>query len=721
MTKHSATRPPRLRISLRAKLLSVSLTLLVIPWAGYQYVREMETYLRHGQEQALLATARAVATVLHEQPEPFAHQGDVVQTAREDDHLYVRPLHTPIQLDGYAEDWAPYQDRAQSFGAEHILESHVPYNPASLSFREMVGSYEHYLYVMFEVTDDHIVYRDPNSLRLDQSDGLQIGLETPDGHFNRYLLTTTAPGWVNAHLMPADPNDTRPVAPEIHIKGEWQETPKGYNLEIRIPLSMIGAKLAFAIADVDNPRTRTIDTVIGTAGTRRLAQLGTVTVPSPTLERLLKGLEHNAGRVWVIDRNHRVLALAGQLQTDEADAAPSTVTESMPRRLLHALYRLILRQPATEFEDDLSSASRLEGREIETALKGRPATRWRSTPDRRVAILAAAYPVWSGDQVLGAVVAEQTSNSILLLQNRAMENLINLSVAVFLGATLILLIFASRLAARVRRLRDDTEHAIAPDGRIQGSVRASRAGDEIGDLTRSYSAVLERLRQYTRYLETIASKLSHELRTPMTVVRSSLDNLEMGTLDGEARTYTERARQGLGRLEGILNRMSEATRLEQALQQAEQEDFDLAHVVSGCVEGYRSAMPEASFTLDGTGAPVLMHGVPDLIAQLLDKLVANAVDFGLPGTPVDIHLATADGRAVLSIANQGPPLPEEMQGNLFDSMVSVRDKASDEPHLGLGLYIVRLIAEFHGGRVTATTRHDPQGAEFQVELPLRHP
>lgn len=718
MTTHSAARPPRLRISLRAKLLSVSLTLLVIPWAGYQYVREMETYLRHGQEQALLATARAVATVLHEQPEPFAHQGDVVQTAREDDHLYVRPLHTPIQLDGYAEDWAPYLDRAQHYGAEHILESHVPYNPASLSFDELVGSYGHYLYVLFEVTDDHIVYRDPNSLRLDQSDGLQIALETPDGHFNRYLLTTTAPGWVNAHLMPDDVRDTRPVGPEVRIKGEWQETPKGYNLEIRIPLSMIGAKLAFAIADVDDPKTRAINTVIGTAGTQRLNELGTVTVPSPTLERLLKGLEHNAGRVWVIDRNHRVLALAGELQTGDADTPPTATDESIPRKLLHALYRLILRQPATEFQDDLSSASRLEGKEIETALKGEPATRWRSTPDRRVAILAAAYPVWSGDQVLGAVVAEQTSNSILLLQNRAMENLINLSVAVFLGASLVLLVFASRLAARVRRLRDDTEQAIAPDGRIQGAIRASRAGDEIGDLTRSYSAVLERLRQYTRYLETMASKLSHELRTPMTVVRSSLDNLEMGELDDQAHTYTARAREGLGRLEGILNRMSEATRLEQALQQAEQEDFDLTQVVGGCVEGYRGAMPQSPFDLDMPADAVRLHGVPDLIAQLLDKLVANAVDFGLPGAPIDVRLAIEGGHAVLTVANQGPPLPEEMQGNLFDSLVSLRSERSDEPHLGLGLYIVRLIAEFHGGTVSAMSRHDPQGAVFKVNLPL---
>ena len=101
-----------------------------------------------------------------------------------------------------------------------------------------------------------------------------------------------------------------------------------------------------------------------------------------------------------------------------------------------------------------------------------------------------------------------------------------------------------------------------------------------------------------------------------------------------------------------------------------------------------------------------MRGSPDLAAQLLDKLVANAVDFCREGEPVRVSLAIVDGTAELGVANSGPALPEAMRGKLFESMVSVRgervrDAKAAEPHLGLGLYVARLIAEFHGGAMRA--------------------
>jgi signal transduction histidine kinase len=206
----------------------------------------------------------------------------------------------------------------------------------------------------------------------------------------------------------------------------------------------------------------------------------------------------------------------------------------------------------------------------------------------------------------------------------------------------------------------------------------------------------------------MASRLSHELRTPIAVVRSSLENLKLAPADG--RVYIDRADEGLRRLGTILTRMSEATRLEQGLDSVERERFDLAEVVSGCVEGYRLAYPAQTFVLELRPEKMFTQGSPDLAAQLMDKLVANAVDFSAesdePGKPVRISLALAGGCAELCVENRGPLLPEAMRDKLFQSMVSVRrerdrEGKSSEPHLGLGLYVARLIAEFHGGAISA--------------------
>jgi len=155
------------------------------------------------------------------------------------------------------------------------------------------------------------------------------------------------------------------------------------------------------------------------------------------------------------------------------------------------------------------------------------------------------------------------------------------------------------------------------------------------------------------------------------------------------------------------------------LQSAEQERFDLQQVVAGCVAGYRGAYPDTIFNVRIPSAPVLLNGAPDLIAQMLDKLIANAVDFHLPDSTIDIALASTTHEASITLSNEGPLLPEAMAAQLFQSMVSVRPhKTGGEPHLGFGLYIVRLIAEFHRGTVSAANRKDGAGVVFTVTLPL---
>src|SRR6185436_16754338 len=142
-----------------------------------------------------------------------------------------------------------------------------------------------------------------------------------------------------------------------------------------------------------------------------------------------------------------------------------------------------------------------------------------------------------------------------------------------------------------------------------------------------------------------------------------------------------------------------ASRLEQGLSSAVRERFDSAAVVRGCVEGYRLAYAPQNFELGVPDNPVPMLGAPDLLAQMLDKLVENAADFAAKGTAIRISLSEA---ACLRVENQGSPLPDAIRESLFDSMVSLRtERTGGTPHLGLGLHIARLIAEFHGGTLRA--------------------
>lgn len=725
------------RLSLPRRLLLVALSLLVIPAIGYRYVQEMDAWLRSAQEDALLLRAQTIAALVREHAPLFEGEAGGAAVAGTP-HVYVRPLEGPVQVDGYAEDWALYRERMQRVVGSETDPGPIDAEPTDtgaidtgrtgagrtdtgpvdtatpLAFSYQFGSHGDALYAVFEVDDPHVVYRAPDTARWDQGDHLHLVMLGPDGHLVRYVLGTSSPGWVAVQRVDAD---GQVLGDEPRIRAEWQERRGGYTVELRIPLNLLGSRIGFAVADVNDPHTRQVREVLATAELDAAHGLASIVVPSPALHALLAPLEQPEARIWLLDPGGRVLALAGVLSGPLPEAAGPAAPEPPEGGLARLLMRALLPQPAASFTDDRSAASRLGGPEVDSALSGQGAAGWRYSADGRLGILTAAHPVRLGERVLGAVAVEQTSREIARLQNRAVEILIQLSLLAFVIAATVLLVFGTRLSWRIRQLRDAAEAAIGPDGRVRGALPESRAGDEIGDLQRSFSGVLRRLGEYNRYLEGMAGKLAHELRTPLTVVRSSLDNLEQGALDADARRYAQRAREGVTRLADILTRMGEATRLEQSLEGEARVSFDLRPLLEGCVEGYRLAHPERDFRLDLPGVdPLPLHGAPELIAQMLDKLIANAHEFGRAGTPVTLRVRLARDALHLAVINTGLPLPAAMRERLFDSMVSLRPQTGDS-HLGLGLYIVRLIATFHGGEVAARDCPALPGVEVEVRLP----
>jgi signal transduction histidine kinase len=160
--------------------------------------------------------------------------------------------------------------------------------------------------------------------------------------------------------------------------------------------------------------------------------------------------------------------------------------------------------------------------------------------------------------------------------------------------------------------------------------------------------------------------------------------------------------------------MSEASRVEELMAHAEPEPFDLCSVLTSTVVAYSDVYPHRQFEFDTELDGASTKGSPELIIQMLDKLVDNAVGFSDEDDKITLRLERQDNTLALSVTNPGPPLPERMRHQLFDSMVSVRP-GEDNKHLGLGLYVAKLIAEGHGGTIEADNVDG--GVEFTVLLP----
>lgn len=714
---------------IRFKLVFLSSFLLVIPWLGYQYILEMEEYLRRGQEQTVLGTAQALATALNERPELF-NEGNYSPARRAED-LYVYPIFSPLSLDdGSLQDWGEYQQYEVTYDGRDYLSTAL--NPSrmydkegTLSFRNMVGEYNGSLYAYFKVKDDNIVYRSRDALSVHRSDFLQVSLQSPEGEdIQRYVIAPHEPEFLYPFRVNEDYSE--PVH-EDRISGQWYENDSGYEVELQIPMDMLGGRLGFAIFDVDDPRTRFVNSVVATSRVADVERLGSLRLPTPEIDRIVAGMGHNNSRIQVVDRSGRVLLTVGDIQTATGLQLASSMDQRpdnkywqyIQDRILNPLYYQILSKPSNDFIDDLYSEVSREGAHIDSALRGVPLTQFRTLADTQTRLLEAAHPILADGEVLGAVVVDQNMNGLRTFRNQAMESLFNTILAVMLMVTLGLFFFASRISNRIRLLRNQAEGIIDDTGRVQNTIVATRNSDEIGDLSRSFSNIVERLTQYTSYLENMSSRLSHELRTPVTVVRSSLENLSMTEDNKDSRVYLERAEDGIKRLNLILTNMSEATRLEQMLQTSEREKIDLSEVLHGCVEGYKLAYPESEFETDIPDQPVFINGVPEYIAQLLDKLIANAVEFSYPDKPVMIYSRPLRDHVVIKVSNAGPYLPEEMKDRLFDSMISVRPQEKQkQPHLGMGLRIARLVTDFHGGHIRAENRTDREGVVITVVIPL---
>lgn len=674
-------------MNLKRQLLLVSLLTLVLPWAGYQFIHETESALRAGQQQMLAGTAQAIADALARYPEEFPRGPRGDETAA--DQLYGHPLGSRPEVDGYFDDW----------GLERASLRELRGADGPIYFALGVAQESMFLYV--EVNDRSVVHAEPGS-------------RTPDSgptFFDAISLINTSPLYLNEQivfaaeapgpLIPVRSNEYG-IRPDPAIIAAWQDTSSGYQVEARIPLSKLGTHIGVI---VHNTADRLASPARSASFTSR-KPAAWVSV-SPDLEERATNLTQAGMRLIVTDVSGWRIALGDSMRTDTIEPA------GVGSRWLRIAYDALVETAAAArlAEPDPSGRERREY--VLQALDGNASVGWFRSPENDRAVVAVAQPVIVDDEIVGAFMLQQSTAAILSLRNEGLVRLMNVTLIATLLVAAALLGYATWLSRRIRRLSVAAENALENDD-LRTALPSAGSGDEVGDLSRSFSHVLRQLGDYNDYLRSLASKLSHELRTPLAIVTSSLENLEHEPLNEASAGYAARARDGADRLRRILTAMSEASRVEELMANAEPEAFDLCAVLGSTVAAYRDVYQRRQFVLDTQLEAAPMSGSPELLIQMLDKLVDNAVGFSGDGDTITIDLARDSGLLRLGVANPGPPLPERMRYQMFDSMVSMRP-GRDNRHLGLGLYVARLIAEGHGGKIDAENIEG--GVHVVVTLP----
>ncbi len=298
-------------------------------------------------------------------------------------------------------------------------------------------------------------------------------------------------------------------------------------------------------------------------------------------------------------------------------------------------------------------------------------------------------------------------------QQSMIQTLLKTGVLMIVVVVLLMLAYLSYslvLAWRIKNLNHAMQSVLDNSGHLNTQMPSHNSSDEIGQLSRGIESMLVEMREYTQYLKDLGSRLSHEMKTPLAVVQSSLDNLELD----QNPEFLFRAQTGTKRLRFILNQLSELSQLKYTLEQTPKQKFDVVELIHELVKSYQSFIPNIRTTIDP--GPIYIDGSPELLAQLVDKLLDNARDFISTNGYIIISVVSNKDNVRLSIFNTDSQLPKN-ELNIFDSLVSIRSKGSGESmHLGLGLYLVQLIVRYHNANIKAENSEKPKGVVFTIEF-----
>ena len=356
--------------------------------------------------------------------------------------------------------------------------------------------------------------------------------------------------------------------------------------------------------------------------------------------------------------------------------------------------------------------------ELRAALAGRYGAATRATPGQRSLTLYSAVPVRSGQSVIGAVVASQSTYRILRALYDVRLRVFKIVLASMLVAALLTTAAAGTIVRPLRRLERQATRLAGTRGRAPATFPGTSRKDEIGALARALEELTRRTNDHIALLQSFSGDVSHELKNPLASIRTAAETMAMTDSAAERERFLGLMTRDVARLERLVSSLREIAVVEDQIAHDATEPVDLVGLLDDAV-GRAVARTGCSIALHTDGcadSPLRVRASRERLTQVFDNLIDNATSFAPPGTSVDVRV-TSEGTAVgVSVEDRGPGIPPEHMDRIFSRFFSYRPSNRRGDHVGLGLAIARQIVESYGGSIDAANR-DGGGARFDVRFP----
>ncbi len=711
-------------MKLRTQLVALGLLTLAFPVAGWFLFQSMHRDIQHAIGQSALIQARTLAGALQKQ----LNDGHLPAG------LPVAALPVDMQADGSADDWgnvAPmdFPGRVIALASAEHTDSDNPSSPPVPPRSQLRvgkdGSGNWWLWLrVFDPSRNLPAMEDGSESAQSQpdpaphaADRLTLGLVVA-GYYQRLVFNRQPEG--RLRLAYASPGQ-----PTLAWQGRWHELADGYSVEMQLPATLQLQRLGFAARDgAAWPVFQALTGTLSEEYPDRIVLQPLLDDTHPltvTLRQLFEQSGKRPGSVRIVNADGWILARAG---------SPQSRPEPPWQWLQGWLYQKLFAAAQTVPEQPWQNRWTLAPAKAK-ATTDSPQLLWQHHGSTHSNSMVAQVPLGDGWLILKTPLSDEQQSLMNTLLRGAL-------IAFGLVAILILLywLYAHVLAWRVRRLSQALQQALDAKGRLRTALPSQRADDEIGELSRGMGRLLEQVRDHTLYLQTFGSRLSHELKTPLAIVQGALDNLQAETQASAdnttgiaGRKFLARARDGTSRLRFILNQLASLSRLQSAVNEAPLQPLELRAFLRDYADTQRQLIPQ--LRLQVPDKPVIIPASVELLAQALDKLLDNARDFSSADGLIELKLEEEKQHAVISVFNSGSQLPAGVEPDaLFDTLTSHRPPRGKSRtqnttpakthHLGLGLYLARLIAGQHNGFIRAYNREHPRGVTFALWLSKRN-